>query len=177
MFMVGDGQESGLAPGAGKEDAAGGPARVGPCRALTSTTLPTMSQQNLRTITNSFQDVRLVSLAAWRQAAEISPRDHGGPYVVLQEGYDPEDPKVTPDEFLLGRSGRWLSLSYFYQLPVEERRAEYVYGTAGEIMDVVGNLPSKPVVLRPEEASVEPLESPDADDMAAVLETAKQAQG
>jgi hypothetical protein len=34
-----------------------------------------MSNVYLRNITNSFQDVRLVSLASWRQAAEITPRD------------------------------------------------------------------------------------------------------
>jgi hypothetical protein len=62
-----------------------------------------MSNLNLHTITNSFLDVRLVSLASWRQAKEISPRDHGGPYVVLQEGYDPDDMKMIPNEFVLGR--------------------------------------------------------------------------
>jgi hypothetical protein len=136
-----------------------------------------MSQQNLRNITNSFQDVRLVSLAAWRQAAEISPRDHGGPYVILQEGYDPEDPKLNPDEFLLGRSGRWLSLSFFYQMPVEERRAEYVFGTAGEIMNVMGGLPSKPVFLRPQKKTSDTSAAPEADEMTKAIETAKKAQG
>ncbi len=48
-----------------------------------------MDKLNLRTITNNFLDVRLLSLASWHLAHEISPRDHGGPYVVLQEGYDP----------------------------------------------------------------------------------------
>jgi len=68
-----------------------------------------MSNLNLRSITNSFLDARLVSLASWRQAKEIVPRDHGGPYVVLQEGYDPGDPKLTPNEFILGRANGWLS--------------------------------------------------------------------
>ena len=80
-----------------------------------------MSDINLRSITNSFQDVRLASMASWRQAAEFTPRDKGGPYVVMQEGYDPQDPKFIADEFVLGRSGKWLSLSYFYQMPVSER--------------------------------------------------------
>ena len=82
-----------------------------------------MSNENLRNITNSFQDARLVSLASWRQASEIVGRDRGGPYVVLQEGYDPEDTKVIAEEFVLGRSGKWLSLGLFYKLPVPERRA------------------------------------------------------
>ena len=47
-----------------------------------------MSNIYLRNITNtnSYQDVRLVSLASWRQAGEITPRDRGGPYMVTQEG-------------------------------------------------------------------------------------------
>lgn len=61
---------------------------------------------NLRNITNSFQDVRLASLASWRQANEITPRDRGGPYVVMQEGHDPQDPKVIADAFVLGKSGK-----------------------------------------------------------------------
>jgi hypothetical protein len=69
-----------------------------------------MSNLNLRTITNHFLDVRLVSLGSWRQANEIEPRDRGGPYVVLQEGYDPDDLRMTAKEFILGRSGIELAL-------------------------------------------------------------------
>src|SRR5262245_42950742 len=108
-----------------------------------------MANINLRNITNSFLDVRLVSLATWRQAGEIMPRDRGGPYVVLQEGYDPEDPKVIAEEFVLGRSGKWLSLGLFYKMPVPDRRAEYVFGTAAEVMQMMENLPAKVVVVRP----------------------------
>jgi hypothetical protein len=89
-----------------------------------------MANLNLRNITNSFQDVRLASLASWSKANEITPRDRGGPYVVTQEGYDPEDLKVIPDEFVLGRSGKWLSIGLFYRMPVAERRAEFIFGTA-----------------------------------------------
>ena len=132
-----------------------------------------MSNLNLRNITNSFQDVRLTSLASWRQANEINPRDRGGPYVVLQEGYDPEDPKVIPDEFVLGRSGKWISLGLFYKMPVPERRAEFVFGTAGEVMQMMGNLPSKVQIVRPG-ASTEAAPAPtETDEMAAALQAAK----
>ena len=83
------------------------------------------------------------SLASWKQASEFSPGDRGGPYVVLQDGYDPEDPKVIADEFVLGRSGKWLSLGLFYRMPVPERRAEFVFGTAAEVMEMIRNLPSR----------------------------------
>ncbi|HVK58108.1 MAG TPA: hypothetical protein VM735_04945 [Candidatus Kapabacteria bacterium] len=128
-----------------------------------------MSNVNLRNITNSFQEVRMVSLASWRQAAEIIPRDRGGPYVVLQEGYDPEDMTMTPDEFVLGRSGKWLSLSYFYRMPVSERRTEFVFGTAAEVMQMMSKLPSKVVLMRPSDKEKQIGPAHENDEMAAAL--------
>ena len=106
-----------------------------------------MSNANLRNITNSFQDVRLASLASWKQAGEFNPRDRGGPYVVMQEGFDPEDPKVIADEFVLGRSGKWLSVGLFYRMPVPERRAEFIFGTAAEVMEMMDQLPARAEIL------------------------------
>lgn len=131
-----------------------------------------MSNINLHNITNSFQDVRLASLASWRQANEFTPRDRGGPYVVIQEGYDPEDLTMTADEFVLGRSGKWISLSYFYQMPVPDRRAEFIFGTAAEVMQMMSNLPPKPAIIRPG-AKPEAAEPPEADEMAAALKAGK----
>lgn len=127
-----------------------------------------MSNLNLKNITNNFQDVRLISLASWKAAAEITPRDRNGPYVVMQEGYDPEDMKMLADEFVLGRSGRWLSLGFFFQMPVPERRAEFVFGTAAEVMRTLQALPSKSVVWRPGTGA--PATGPaEGDEMAAAL--------
>jgi hypothetical protein len=122
-----------------------------------------MSNTNLRNITNNFQDVRLISLASWRAAAEFPDRDNGGPYLVAQEGYDPQDPKVVADEFVLGRSGKWLSLSFFYKMTVADRRAEFLYATAAEVMKVMAALPPKPEILRPG-AAPEPTDAPAAED-------------
>jgi hypothetical protein len=132
-----------------------------------------MSNLNLRNITNSFQDVRLASLASWRQAGEFTPRDHGGPYVVTQEGYDPEDPKVIPDEFVLGRSGKWLPVGLFYKLPVPDRRAEYIFGTAAEVMELMQNLPSNAVIVRPGRPSDAASAAPETDEMAAAIQAGK----
>jgi hypothetical protein len=132
-----------------------------------------MSNMNLHNITNNFQDVRLASLASWKAANEFTPRDRGGPYVVLQEGYDPEDPKVTPDEFVLGRSGKWLSLGLFYKMPIPDRRAEFVFGTAAEVMQMMSNLPSKVQVIRPGAATETAPAAPETDEMAAALQAAK----
>jgi hypothetical protein len=131
-----------------------------------------MSNENLRNITNSFLDARLLSLAHWRQASEIAPRDHGGPYVITQEGFDPEDITMTPDEFVLGRSGKWMSIAYFYKMSVPERRSEFVFGTAGEIMKMMSDLPPKASVIRPSKPGQEsaPIAS---DDMAVALKAAR----
>lgn len=102
-----------------------------------------MSNADFHSITNSFQDVHLVSLASWKKAHEISPRDRVGPYLVLQEGYDPQDTQSKRDEFVLARSGKWLSLSHFFRLPIPDRREEFVFGSAAEVMQVMSNLPPK----------------------------------
>jgi hypothetical protein len=132
-----------------------------------------MSNLNLHNITNSFQDVRLASLASWKQANEIMPRDRGGPYVVLQEGYDPEDPKMTADEFVLGRSGKWLSLSHFYRMPVPERRAEFVFGTAAEVMQMMSNLPPKVELIRPGAPGEAAPANAETDEMTAALKAGR----
>lgn len=101
-----------------------------------------MDESNVRAITNSFQDVRLVSLKDWRKAEEIEPRDQGGPYMVVQEGYDPLDAKARSDEFVLGRHGKWVCLGIYFRLPGEVRRREYVFGTAAEVISILESLPS-----------------------------------
>jgi len=128
-----------------------------------------MNNINLRNITNSFQDVRLGSLASWSRADEFSPHDPGGPYVVTQEGYDPDDATLTPDEFILRRSGEWLSLSFFFQMP-EPDRPEFVFRTASEVMQLMNDLPSKVRIIRPgakDKAAPAPAE---VDEMAAALQ-------
>jgi hypothetical protein len=129
---------------------------------------------NLHSITNSFLDVRLASLASWRQANEFYPRDRGGPYVVLQEGYDPEDLTMNPDEFVLGRSGKWLPIAHFYQMPVPDRRDEFVFGTAAEVMQMLDNLPAKAEIVRPSAAPQgRGPSSSEPDEMAMALKTGK----
>jgi hypothetical protein len=133
-----------------------------------------MKQQDARKITNDFNDTRLISLAAWRHAKEFNPRDKGGPYVVSQQGYDPQDIRMQPEEFLLGRSGRWLAMKYFFQMPVPERRAEFVFATAAEVMQVMEGLPSNPAVISPDRPLPEDSAPPEGDDMAAAIEAGRQ---
>jgi hypothetical protein len=130
---------------------------------------------NLRNITNHYQDVKLVSLSKWRQANEIVPRDRNGPYVVLQEGYDPLDTRMIAEEFVLGRSGKWLSLGHFYHMPVTDRRAEFVFGTVAEVIRLMNDLPSQAELLRPANKETPPAPSSD-DDMAAAFNAARAGQ-
>lgn len=106
-------------------------------------------------LSNDFSAARLVSLSKLKAASEINPRDRGGPYVVMQDGYDPADPAMVPGEFLLGRSGLWLATAWFVRLPVPERRKEYIFGTAAEVIELMGSLTGTAKVLRPDGAGVD----------------------
>jgi len=135
-----------------------------------------MSNIHLRNITNNFLDARLVSLKSWRAANEIVPRDKGGPYVVLQEGFDPEDLTMTPDEFVLGRSGKWLSLGHFFKMPVPDRRSEFVFGTAAEVMQVMSELPSRADIFRRPAEKTQAGADDAGDEMAAAFRAAKSGE-
>ncbi|HMO65925.1 MAG TPA: hypothetical protein PKE47_12015, partial [Verrucomicrobiota bacterium] len=84
---------------------------------------------------------------------------------------DPGDPTMTPDEFVLGRSGRWLSLGHFFKMPESERRAEFIFGTAAEVMKMMEDLPSRPVMFRPGQGVAEP--AAETDEMAAAIQASK----
>lgn len=131
-----------------------------------------MSLVDLHAITNDYQNVQLVSLRSWKNAAEISPRDQAGPYIVSQKGYDPQDFTMAPDEFMLGRAGQWLSVGAFYQLPVDVRRREFIFGTAAEIMGLMRDLPTKVSVMRGAAVSEAEVSAP-ADDLNSAIAAAK----
>lgn len=115
-----------------------------------------MDLSKYQNITNHFQDVHLVSLRSWKDAATIQPQDNGGPYLIAQEGFDPEDVTITPDEFLLGRGGVWISTKHFFQLGKQDRRAEYIFGTAAEVAALMSQLPARPAILRPGTTAASP---------------------
>ena len=130
---------------------------------------------NLRNLTN--HEVKLVSLSTWRQANEIVPRDSHGPYIVMQTGYDPQDKKRISEEFVLGRSGKWLSLRNFYQMPLAERRSEFIFGTVSEVVQMMNKLPSKAELIRPAgTANNAPCVPAEDDEMAAALQAGRAMQ-
>jgi hypothetical protein len=132
-----------------------------------------MNLADYQNITNNFQDMHLVSMRNWKEAATVQPQDNGGPYLVAQEGLDPEDPALAPDEFLLGRRGQWLATKFFFRMPVTERRAEFVFGTAAEVMNLVQGLPSKPVVMRPPEGTAADTSIP-SDEMLGIFRESRR---
>lgn len=89
---------------------------------------------------NDPSTTRLISLAKLAMASEIEPRDARGPYLILQTGYEPGDVTMKATEYLLGRSGEWLALYWFLRMPLQDRRAEFVFGTVTEVMTVMEGL-------------------------------------
>ena len=64
-------------------------------------------------------------------------------------------------------------------MPVPDRRAEFVFGTAAEVMQMMSNLPSKVVLFRPgdtDDAKAAPV-IPEKDDMAAAIRAQKSGPG
>ena len=82
---------------------------------------------------------------------------------------------MRANEFILGRSGKWLALGHFYKMPVPDRREEFVFGTVAEVMDMMGKLPSKALLFRSTDKDEEPSAPPANDEMAAALQAGKQA--
>jgi hypothetical protein len=131
-------------------------------------------EPGVRCLTNNFPDVRLASLASWREANEIFLWDRGGPYIVTQEGCDPNDLTMTRDEFVLGRSGKWLSLGLFFGMSIAERWKEFVFATGGEVLRMMRELPSEAAVWHPMQHMVEAVASIKTDEMAAAYHSSKK---
>lgn len=118
-----------------------------------------MELQDAHPLSNNFQNVRLFRLhSAPSPGTEEPGRDSLanpasalGPYVLMQTAVDPEDYRGEIDDFILGRSGRWLPYYLFHQLPVEQREEEFHFASAAEAIAMLESLPGKPEIdrLRP----------------------------
>jgi hypothetical protein len=138
-----------------------------------------MDVSKLRSISNNYADVRLLSLRDWKDAGTIVPRDVGGPYMVVQEGYDPQDFKMRYDEFVLGRSGNWITVAVLLKLPREVRRNEYIFGTASEVIHLLQNLHGQAEVITSsaEANALSTAAASEPDDLKAAFEQAKHQAG
>jgi hypothetical protein len=101
-----------------------------------------MSDETTHVLTNSFLAVRLLALRE-----QASTLDHGsGPFLVVQHALHPELPEVDPTDFLLTRRGSWLPLDAFVGLDWDEGREQAFFPSAADVMGLLKNLPSRPVV-------------------------------
>jgi hypothetical protein len=124
---------------------------------------------NLHALTNRHQDVRLISLRKRKHEGLVEPHDDGGPYIVAQEGYDPEDVSASPDNFVLGKSGAWLSVGLFLKLPRETRRQEFVFGTAAEVIALLEGLVGKAHIIRAGHELATPARAAQPDEVTAAF--------
>ncbi len=127
-----------------------------------------MNDETTHVLTNSFLAVRLLALRE-----EPLALDHGsGPFLVVQHALHPELPEVDPTDFLLTRRGSWLPLDAFVGLGWDEGRDLAFFPSAADVMGLLGNLPSRPVVESVPPASRGTSGNPDTSDdafFAAVL--------
>ena len=133
-----------------------------------------MNAANLRAITNRYQDVHLLSLREWKHAGIVEPHDQGGPYIVAQDGYDPEDVSASYEEFVLCKSSAWMSVGLFLKLPREIRRQEFVFGTAAEVIALLEDMIGKVKIVRPGDKLAESVGDEQADDLTAAFKEASE---
>jgi hypothetical protein len=128
-----------------------------------------MDLSKLRAISNNYQDVHLLSLKDWGQSRQFDNRDQGGPYMVGQEGYDPQDTRTRYNEFVLGKSGEWVPLSIFFGLSKDQRWQEFIFSSAAEVMELMDGLPSKARIVRTGQELAPEVESAEDELNAAVI--------
>ena len=94
-----------------------------------------------RSITNHYPDFRLLELSKTTPHPETR-----GPYMVVQDGADPQDPTSRECTFVLTRRGTWLHFYVFLMLPVDIRQGVGVFQNIPEVMGLVETLTGKPRV-------------------------------
>lgn len=129
-----------------------------------------MNPVRFQRLTNHYSASRIVSLAKLKMAVEIQPRDTRGPYLIYQQGYDPHDMAMRPAEFVLGRSGAWIPTHWFFRIPIEERRREYIFGTVSEILALMEQLTVSVQVVRMQPESINEAMSEDEELAQALLD-------
>jgi hypothetical protein len=68
------------------------------------------------------------------------PHSGKGPFVVLQQGAMPGDPRSKPFDFLLTKEGFWLPVFAALRLPVQQRDALCIFATMAEAIQQLENL-------------------------------------
>ena len=101
-----------------------------------------MSTRSFHNLSNSFRSVRLLALREFPKAA-----DHGsGPFLVVQKGIDPSSLDIEPHLFVLCRHGTWIRVEALEPLSWEQGQQLALFPVAADVIEMLGRLPSKPVV-------------------------------
>lgn len=92
-------------------------------------------------ITNRYQDFQVQNLS------QLVHRVEGrGPFMVTQDGCDPDDPKMRACSFVLTKRGTWLHFYLYLALPEVVRARCAHFESMSDLLDRAGNLPGKVVV-------------------------------
>ena len=92
-------------------------------------------------ITNRYQDFQMLNLA--RLVHRVEGR---GPFLVTQDGCDPDDPSMRACSFVLTRRGTWLHFYLYLALPEAVRRHCAQFETGEEALQRADSLPGKVIV-------------------------------
>lgn len=101
-----------------------------------------MSTQTFHNLSNSFRAVRLLALREFPKNADQG----SGPFLVVQKGIDPDSLDVEPRLFVLCKHGAWIRVEALEPLTWEEGQQLALFQVAAEVIELLGRLPSKPVV-------------------------------
>ncbi|HAB17333.1 MAG TPA: hypothetical protein PLX89_10955 [Verrucomicrobiota bacterium] len=97
-----------------------------------------------RTITNSYRDFQLLDLSRLLKTSVGR-----GPFLLVQDGCDPSDPKLRECSFVLTRRGTWLHYYLFLTLPETVRRRCAMFEGSAEALSFAANLPAQVTVENP----------------------------
>lgn len=92
----------------------------------------------LRSLTNRLDDCQLLDLARLLR----TPGGHG-PYLLVQDGCDPADPRQRHCSFVLTRRGTWLHYYLYLALPEDVRRRCALFEKGHEALEQVAGMGSE----------------------------------
>lgn len=92
-------------------------------------------------LSNNWNDVTILKL-------DTSPGSDG-PYFVVQEAIDSNDPSQTARTWLLRTDGFWIDLITQFSLPAKERGPVW-FSVIQDVMALLGSLPAHPAVYQKE---------------------------
>lgn len=94
-----------------------------------------------KVITNDYRDFHLLALGQL-----LSHGEGHGPFVWVQDGCAPDDPRQRACSFVLTRRGTWLHYYLFLALPEAVRRKCAMFESSADALALASTLTGRPVV-------------------------------